>query len=121
MKPIFVGVAGGSASGKTSVCEVVFKKIGVKECTLLSLDNFYKECTPEELKNIGKYNFDHPDAFDWKLMRETISKLMKFEDVVIPNYNYKTCLREGPGIPVKCTELILFEGIFALYDADLRD
>jgi uridine kinase len=45
MKPLIVGVAGGSASGKTSVCEVVFERIGVSECTILSLDNFYKECT----------------------------------------------------------------------------
>ena len=47
MKPLIIGVAGGTASGKTSVCEVVFERIGVSECTILSLDNFYKECTPE--------------------------------------------------------------------------
>jgi uridine kinase len=47
MRPIFVGVAGGSASGKTSVCNIVFEGLGVKECTLISIDNFYKECTPE--------------------------------------------------------------------------
>jgi len=76
MKPIFVGVAGGSASGKTSVCDVVFKTLGVKDCSLIALDNFYKECTPEQMKNIGKYNFDHPDAFDWELVRETMEKLM---------------------------------------------
>ena len=69
MKPIFVGVAGGSASGKTSVCDIVFERVGVKECTLICLDNFYKECTPEQLQNIGKYNFDHPDAFDWDLIK----------------------------------------------------
>jgi uridine kinase len=78
MKPILVGVAGGSASGKTSVCEIVFEELGVKECTLLSIDNFYKECTPEQMKNISKYNFDHPDAFDWELMKDTLEKLMKF-------------------------------------------
>lgn len=120
MKPIFVGVAGGSASGKTCVCDVVFQKIGVKECTLIALDNFYKECTPEEMANIGKYNFDHPAAFDWNLLRETMAKLMRGEDVEIPRYNYNTCLRDKPGIQVKCTDLILFEGIFALYDPELR-
>ena len=116
MKPLFVGVAGGSASGKTSVCDIIFDRVGVKECTLICLDNFYKECTPEQLQNIGKYNFDHPDAFDWDLMREIFSKLMRYEDVEIPRYNYQTCLRDKPGITVKCTDLILFEGIFALYD-----
>ena len=120
MKPIFVGVAGGSASGKTSVCDIVFKELGVKECTLISIDNFYKECTPDQLLNIGKYNFDHPDAFDWELMKATIGLLMQGQDVEIPSYNYQTCIRDTPGIKVKCTDLILFEGIFALYDAELR-
>tara|TARA_B110000305_G_C18772761_1_gene330384 strand:- start:124 stop:408 length:285 start_codon:yes stop_codon:yes gene_type:complete len=94
MKPLIVGVAGGSASGKTSVCEVVFERIGVAECTILSLDNFYKECTEEEMKNIGNFNFDHPDAFDWELARSIIKQLSNREDVVIPRYNYKTCKRD---------------------------
>ena len=88
MKPLLVGVAGGSASGKTSVCDIVFKSLGVKECTLIGMDNFYKECTPEEFANIGKYNFDHPDAFDWKLINDTMKKLMQNQDVEIPSYNY---------------------------------
>ena len=121
MKPLIIGVAGGTASGKTSVCEVVFERIGVSECTILSLDNFYKECTPEEMANIGKYNFDHPDAFDWELVRKTIRMLVNRQDVIIPRYNYATCQRDEPGINVKCTDLILFEGIFALLDKEIRD
>jgi hypothetical protein len=70
----------------------------------------------EELENIGKYNFDHPDAFDWPLARQIINDLSQRKDIIIPNYNYKTCKRDLPGIHVKCTDLILFEGIFALYD-----
>ena len=65
---------------------------------------------------MGKYNFVHPDAFDWDLIKETFFKLCNHEDVMIPNYNYKTCKRDPPGIPVKCTELILFEGILALFE-----
>lgn len=73
------------------------------------------------MANIGKYNFDHPDAFDWELAREVIKKLARKQDVVIPRYNYKTCKRDEPGIEVKCTDLILFEGIFVLLDKELRD
>ena len=46
---------------------------------------------------------------------------MRREDVEIPRYNYQTCLRDQPGIQVKCTDLIIFEGIFALYDSEVRD
>ena len=58
---------------------------------------------------------------DWDLIYETFNKLMNGEDVVVPNYNFSTCLREEPGIKVKCTNLILFEGIFTLVDEYLRN
>jgi uridine kinase len=75
-RPIFVGIAGGTASGKTSVCDIVFEKIGVKECTLLPMDCFYVELTDEEYEEVGSYNFDHPNAMDWPLIRETFGKLL---------------------------------------------
>ena len=75
----------------------------------------------EELKDVGKYNFDHPDAFDWDFIKETFYKICNQQDVEIPNYNYKTCRRDLPGFKVKSTDLILFEGIFALLDQSLRD
>ena len=75
----------------------------------------------EQMANIGKYNFDHPDAFDWELARKVIHQLSRKQNVIIPRYNYKTCKRDEPGIEVKWTDLILFEGIFALLDKELRD
>ena len=73
------------------------------------------------MKNIGKYNFDHPDAFDWELALKVLKKLSARQDVIIPRYNYATCKRDEPGILVKSTDLILFEGIFALINSELRD
>lgn len=55
------------------------------------------------------------------MIRETLSKLLNHEDVTIPNYNYATCKRDEPGILLKCTDIVLFEGIFGLFDRDLRD
>ena len=71
------------------------------------------------MASISKYNFDHPDAFDWDLVKETLRQISQRNDVVIPRYNYKTCKRDNPGISVKCTDLILFEGIFALLDKEV--
>ncbi|TNV73435.1 hypothetical protein FGO68_gene17772 [Halteria grandinella] len=120
-RPILVGITGGTASGKTTVCEKIFENLGGrKECTLLPMDSFYKELTDEEMKDVGKYNFDHPDAMDWALIRHTIGRLLKNEHVTIPNYNYATCKRDEPSIELKCTDIILFEGIFALIDEELR-
>ena len=93
-KTIFVGIAGGTASGKTTVADEIFARVRVgeyKQSTLIPVDCFYKECTPEQMANIGKVNFDHPSMFDWDLMKETLDALKRGEDVSIPDYNYVTC------------------------------
>jgi len=71
------------------------------------------------MADIGNLNFDHPRMFDWELLNATLRKLEKGEDVMIPNYNYKTCKREGPGVLVKAKPLVIFEGLFALLDDDI--
>jgi uridine kinase len=58
---------------------------------------------------------------DWDLAKSTVEKLLRGEDVTVPNYNYKTCKREAPGIFLKATDILLLEGIFALYDAGMRE
>ena len=86
----------------------------------LNFDIFF-HISDEQMASISKYNFDHPDAFDWDLVKETLRQISQRNDVVIPRYNYKTCKRDNPGISVKCTDLILFEGIFALLDKEVWD
>ena len=73
------------------------------------------------MKEVGKYNFDHPEAFDWQLARATMQRLLNHEDVEIPDYDYKTCKRAKKNIHLKCTDLVLFEGIFALFDPQIRE
>ena len=91
-KPIFVGIAGGTASGKTTVCEEVFKRVRIgdskSECTLIPLDCFYKECTAEQMADIGNVNFDHPEIFDWELLKDVLQRLQEGQDVMIPDYDY---------------------------------
>ena len=118
-KTIFVGMAGGTASGKTTVVDEIFERVRVgqyKESTLIPLDCFYKECTPDQMANLGKVNFDHPSMFDWDLVKEVLSKLQRGQDVIIPDYNYISCKRNEPGLLRKWSPLVIFEGIFGLYD-----
>ena len=77
-RPIFIGIAGGTASGKTTVCEEIYDRVQInafKHCVMIPLDCFYKECTPEQMANIGSVNFDHPSMFDWPLLKETFKQL----------------------------------------------
>ena len=87
---------------------------------MIPLDCFYKECTPEQMENIGQVNFDHPSMFDWELLKQTLYKLKAGESVIIPKYNYKTCKRDEPGIFTKWSPLIMFEGIFGLLDKEIN-
>ena len=59
--------------------------------------------------------------FDWELMKETLNKLKRGEDVTIPDYNYITCKRNEHGLLRKWSPLVIFEGIFGLYDNDIND
>ena len=73
------------------------------------------------MANIGKVNFDHPSMFDWDLIKETLHALRRGEDVTIPDYNYVTCQRNQPGLLRKWSPLVIFEGIFGLYDKEIND
>ena len=117
-------MAGGTASGKTTVADEIFARVNVgeyKQSTLIPVDCFYKECTPEQMENIGKVNFDHPSMFDWELIRSTLDALKRGEDVTIPDYNYVTCQRNQPGLLRKWSPLVIFEGIFGLYDKQINE
>ena len=72
------------------------------------------------MANIGQVNFDHPSMFDWVLLKETLNKLKRGEDVIIPNYNYVTCKRDKEGIKKKWSPLIMYEGIFGLFDREVN-
>ena len=75
-KAIFVGIAGGTASGKTTITEEIFKRVRVgtqyKECCMIPIDCFYHDCTEEQMKDLGNVNFDHPRMFDWELLKRTL-------------------------------------------------
>jgi uridine kinase len=131
-RPYLIGLAGGTASGKTSVCELVVKGLGLDlesagagppHTVLISMDSFYKPLTKEqqELAHKSMYNFDHPDAFDFDLLLDTLQRLKKGEDVEIPSYSFVTHSRLDETVPITRPEIVLFEGIFALYDERIRD
>ena len=73
------------------------------------------------MANIGKVNFDHPDMFDWQLLKKTLTRLRAGQDVVIPDYNYVTCKRNPEGLKRPWSPLVLVEGIFALYEKEIND
>eukprot|EP01120_Amphizonella_sp_Union-15-10_P010370 TRINITY_DN4138_c0_g1_i1.p1 TRINITY_DN4138_c0_g1~~TRINITY_DN4138_c0_g1_i1.p1 ORF type:complete len:365 (-),score=62.39 TRINITY_DN4138_c0_g1_i1:4-1098(-) len=119
--PLLIGVCGGSASGKSSVCSEIIKRMKIPWVCLLSLDSFYKGLTPEQSKNASEYNFDHPDAFDYDLLLQTIKSLKEGKLVEIPVYDFKTHSRSSHTKTVYGADVIILEGILVFFLRELRD
>ena len=120
-KPYLIGIAGGSASGKTSVAQMIFKLVGIQDCILVSQDSYYKVIPEEQYKNLSEYNFDHPNAFDFDLILEQLNDLLCGKDVEMPIYNFTVSRREKFTNLAKSCNLIIFEGILGLYHKRVRN
>lgn len=94
---LFLGICGGSASGKTTVAQKIIEYLGVPWVTLLSLDSFYKVLNEKQHEDADRneYNFDHPDAFDFELLIEMLQRLKEGRKVEVPIYNFVTHSREA--------------------------
>ncbi len=116
-----IGIAGGTGSGKTTVVRKIAKALPPHCAAVIPLDSYYNDTsdlTPEERKAI---NFDHPDAFDWKLLTDHIKKLKNGEAIEQPTYSYIESNRQKETIHVEPKPVIIIEGIMTLHYKKLRD
>ncbi|MFL5786163.1 MAG: uridine kinase [Bacteriovoracaceae bacterium] len=121
-KIYLVGIAGGSGSGKTTFAKKVMKGINSAQSLLLHMDSYYLNEVPRDIyTSSGKPNFDHPNAFDWKLLREHLHLLKQGHAVESPIYDFATSSRTGESETMGPCKVVLFEGIFTLYDQNIRD
>lgn len=116
-----VGIAGGSGSGKTTFAHKVFDRLDHKAC-LISMDSYYLDVLPDSLLTAkGNPNFDHPQAFDWDLLFNHLAQLKKGETIESPLYNFKTNSRKEETVSIAPEKVIIFEGIFSLFDKSIRN
>ena len=118
---LIIGIAGGTGSGKTTVVKKIMEKLDKDEVVLLPLDSYYKDSShvPPEKRQL--INFDHPNAFDWDLLRSHIALLREGKSIEQPIYDYITCTRQPETIHIEPKNVIIFEGIMSLYDQEIRD
>ncbi|KAG5285479.1 hypothetical protein AALO_G00003850 [Alosa alosa] len=129
-QPFLIGVSGGTASGKSSVCEKIMELLGQnkidhhqRQVATLSQDSFYKELTPEQKAKAikGQFNFDHPDAFDNELIKKTLHDIIQGKTVQIPVYDFITHSRKDEFVTLYPADVVLFEGILIFYSQEIRD
>ncbi|CAL8466668.1 g6204 [Coccomyxa elongata] len=123
-----IGVAGGTASGKSSVCERIMQKLredmkdqSASRFLHVAQDNFYRDLTPDEQANMSAFNFDHPSAFAWNEIVATLRDLKAGRPALIPQYDFVTSSRKPESVPVQSADVVLFDGILAFYSAELRE
>ena len=115
-----IGIAGGTGSGKTTVVKRIAKALPPHCAAVVPLDSYYNDTTgltPEERAAI---NFDHPDAFDWKLLNKQLKDLREGRAIEQPTYSYIQCNRLPETIHVEPKPVIIIEGIMTLIDKKLR-
>ena len=118
-KVILLG--GGSASGKTYVLKKVLEKLPSDKVACISIDDYYKDFSVLSMEERVKVNYDHPKAFDWKLMNEQLKALKNGQTIEKPIYDFTIHGRSDKTEKVEPKELIIIEGIMALVNKDLRD
>lgn len=119
-----VGIAGGSASGKTSVAREILKKLpNVPWVAIVSQDAYYKSLSPEQhkLAHQEQYDFDHPDAFDYDILTQCIKDLRRGKSVEIPVYSFVQHQRTSETNYLYGPAVLIVEGIFVLHDPEIRE
>ncbi len=118
-KPYLILVAGASASGKSTVSEEIVTSLQHEGLKVLHLcqDRFYLSQLHNNYN--GKTNYDHPTAFDWQEMRATLAQLLANQEVTLPIYDYTTHSRSSQVDVVFDYDVIILEGLYALYDPQI--
>lgn len=118
---LIIGIAGGTGSGKTTVVRKIVESLPKNSVAVIPQDSYYNDQTDLPLEVRKLTNFDHPDAFEWPLLAHQIAELRAGRSIEQPTYSYLTCTRLEETIHVEPRDVIIVEGIMALYDKDLRD
>ncbi|MEE3469771.1 MAG: uridine kinase [Butyrivibrio hungatei] len=119
-KICIVGVAGGTASGKTTIVRKIKENFG-DDIVVINHDSYYKAHNDLSYEDRSKLNYDHPDSFDTQMMIEDVKKLKNNEEVDIPVYDFLVHNRADATVHIVPKNVIILEGILVLENKELRD
>lgn len=119
-KPVLIGIAGGTGSGKTSFAEAIIEAVGSETTVLLSQDAYYHDHQELSLEERAKINYDHPRAFDSDLLLHHLGELKSGRPVPKLTYDYATHARKETGGLLKAKLIVILEGILVLDEERLR-
>ena len=120
-KPVVIGIAGGTCSGKSSIASILIEDLDTKSINIIREDDYYKDQSHLPMEERVKTNYDHPLAFDFDLMVEHIKDLIQRKTIEKPTYDYTVHNRSKVKEVIEPGDVIIIEGLFALYNKEVRD
>lgn len=119
-KPLLIGIAGGSGSGKTTISRKVLERLTGVSAQLFQLDHYYRDLAHLEPAERDKVNFDHPDSLEMDLLAKHIEALADGKAIDRPTYEFASHTRSSKVARLEPTDVIIIDGIFALYSPEIR-
>ena len=120
MKPLIIGIAGGSGSGKSTVARKVADALDASPVAFLDMDAYYNDYSSLTIEERRKINWDHPNSFDWELLVSQISALAAGRSVQKPQYDFVNHLRKPETVAVPAANVVVIDGILLLADPRTR-
>jgi uridine kinase len=121
LKPLIIGIAGGSGSGKSTVARNVAELLTTSSVAFIDMDAYYKNFPELSLDQRRKLNWDHPDAFDYDLLCEHLEALGKRKAIDKPEYDFVTHLRRPRPTRVDPADVVVIDGILLFVDERVRE
>ena len=115
MSPLFIGIGGGTGSGKTHLSELLIKEFGAEAITRIELDCYYIDQPQKSFLEKQSTNFDHPESIDIKLLKKHLEQLSQKKKINIPKYDFSTHSRLKKTNEISPKKIIIVEGILTLY------
>jgi uridine kinase len=119
-KPLLIGIAGGSGSGKTTISRKVLERLTGVSAQLFQLDHYYRDLAHLEPAERDKVNFDHPDSLEMDLLAKHVEALAGGNAIDRPTYEFASHTRSSKVARLEPTDVIIIDGIFALYSPEIR-
>jgi uridine kinase len=118
---IVLGICGGTGSGKTTIAQEIARSLGPEHAVIIHQDSYYLDCSVLPTNDRDHINFDHPSAFDWKLLKRHLRALRAGRVIQKPIYNFHTHSRMAETAAVEPRAVMVVEGILVLEDPELRE
>ncbi|RBI63845.1 uridine kinase [halophilic archaeon] len=115
-----VGIAGGTGAGKTTVAREITEAVE-DAVTRIPMDNYYQDLSHLDVAEREDVNYDHPSAFEWELLGDHLDALLSGQTIEMPQYDFSVHNRKEETLTVEPTDVVVLEGIFALYDSDVNE